>query len=171
VNGEPIKGVRIDAFAAEHVAAFEALNRAWLVHHGLYETPDEEQLSNPWGTIIEPGGQIFVALRGDEVLGTCAVIPYQTGIFELAKLAVAPKARGQGLGRALVEACLGLARRRGIGRVVLVSSSRLGAALSLYERLGFRRRPLPPDVPYATADVYMELDLRSPSEPVEQARA
>jgi putative acetyltransferase len=169
VNGEPIKGVRIDAFRAEHAAAFETLNRAWLVDHGLYEAPDEAQLSNPWGTIIEPGGQIFVALRGDEVLGTCAVIPHETGIFELAKLAVAPQVRGQGLGRALVEACLCLARRRGISRMVLVSSSRLGAALTLYESVGFRRRPLPPDVPYATADVYMEIDLPSSPEPVEQA--
>ena len=109
-----------------------------------------------------------MALRADEVLGTCAVIPHQTGIFELAKLAVAAQARGQGLGRALVQACVSFARRRGIGRVVLVSSSRLGAALSLYESLGFRRRPLPPDVPYATADVYMDLDLTSSPEPVEQ---
>jgi hypothetical protein len=69
----------------------------------------------------------------------------------------------------LVEACLGLARRRGISRMVLVSSSRLGAALTLYESVGFRRRPLPPDVPYATADVYMEIDLPSSPEPVEQA--
>jgi ribosomal protein S18 acetylase RimI-like enzyme len=172
VNAGPTKEVRIDVFRAEHAAAFEALNRAWLVDHGLYEAPDEEQLSDPWGTIIEPGGQVFVALRGDEVLGTCALIPYQPGILELAKLAVAPEARGRGLGRALVEACLGLARRRGIGRVVLVSSSRLGAALSLYESLGFRRGPLPRDVPYATADVYMELDLSAPStEPAEYARA
>lgn len=169
MNGESIKGVRIEAFRAEHAAAFEALNRAWLVDHGLYEAPDEAQLSNPWGTIIEPGGQIFVALRRDEVLGTCAVIPHQTGIFELAKLAVAPQARGRGLGRALAEACVGLARRRGIGRIVLLSSSRLGAALSLYESVGFRRRPLPPDVPYATADVYMELDLPTSPVPVEQA--
>ena len=68
-----------------------------------------------------------------------------------------------------MEACVGLARRCGIGRVVLVSSSRLGAALSLYESLGFQRRPLPPDVPYTTADVYMELDLTSSPVPVEQA--
>ena len=48
MNGEPINGVRIDVFRAEHAAAFEALNRACLVDHGLYEAPDEAQLSNPW---------------------------------------------------------------------------------------------------------------------------
>jgi ribosomal protein S18 acetylase RimI-like enzyme len=44
-------------------------------------------------------------------------------------------------------------------RVVLVSNSRLGPAIRLYEGMGFQHRPLPADVPYATADVYMELDL------------
>ncbi len=47
----------------------------------------------------------------------------------------------------------------GARKMVLVSSSRLGAALRLYETLGFRHVP-PPDQPaYATADVYMELEL------------
>jgi len=43
--------------------------------------------------------------------------------------------------------------------VVLVSSSRLQAALRLYERMGFVPAPLPADVPYATADVFMERSL------------
>ena len=42
---------------------------------------------------------------------------------------------------------------------MLVSNSRLAAALKLYEQLGFRYAPLPATMPYATADVYMELDL------------
>ena len=111
--------VRIDRFRAEHAPAFEALNRAWLVDHGLYEGRDEEQLADPWGAIINPGGQIFVALLDNEVVGTCAVLPHGSGVFELAKLVVAPAAQGHGLGRQLVDA----------------------------------------DVPYATADVFMELDL------------
>jgi hypothetical protein len=46
-----------------------------------------------------------------------------------------------------------------VGRVVLVSSTRLGAALRLYEKLGFEHRPPPAVQAYATADVYMELEL------------
>jgi ribosomal protein S18 acetylase RimI-like enzyme len=40
-----------------------------------------------------------------------------------------------------------------------VSSTKLTAALALYERLGFRRRALPEKPGYATADVCMELSL------------
>jgi ribosomal protein S18 acetylase RimI-like enzyme len=151
--------VRIHRFRAEHAPAFEALNRAWLVDHGLYEGRDEEQLADPWGAIINPGGQIFVALLDNEVIGTCAVLSHGSGTFELAKLVVAPAARGHGLGRQLVDACLSHARQRHMQRVVLVSNSRLGPAIRLYEGMGFQHRPLPADVPYATADVYMELDL------------
>jgi hypothetical protein len=43
--------------------------------------------------------------------------------------------------------------------MVLVSSSKLGAALRLYESLGFVHRPLPAGLPYVTADVLMALDL------------
>jgi putative acetyltransferase len=85
--------------------------------------------------------------------------PVRTRCIRVAKLAVAPAARGHGLGRELVETCLGYAKRRGAHHAVLLSSSRLGAALRLYEQLGFRYAPLPATTPYTTADVYMELEL------------
>jgi ribosomal protein S18 acetylase RimI-like enzyme len=153
--------VVIDAFRPEHAHTFAELNRAWLVAYGLLEPPDVRQLAEPWKLIIVPGGQIFVALRGAEVVGTCAAVPYQPGAMELAKLAVAPAAQGLGLGRRLVEACLKFAHESGVRRVVLLSNSRLTAALRLYEGFGFQYRPMPSDLEYATADVYMELDFAS----------
>jgi hypothetical protein len=35
----------------------------------------------------------------------------------------------------------------------------LTTALRLYEKMGFVHMPLPASLPYATADVYMELEL------------
>ena len=153
------RNVVIDTFRPDDQPAFDALNRAWLTEYGLLEAPDERQLTDPVGEILSPGGQIFVARRNDEVVGTCAVVPHADGVLELLKLTVAPAAQGLGLGRRLVEACLVHARGRGARRLVLLSSSKLGAALRLYEGLGFRRAPMPPDAVYVTADVYMELDL------------
>ena len=151
--------ILIDTFRAGDHPAFDALNRAWLNQYGLLEGPDERQLTDPIGEIVLPGGRIFVARRGDEVVGTCAVMPHGEDVLELVKLTVAPTARGLGLGRQLVEACLAFARERGARRLVLLSSSKLDAALRLYERLGFHCAPLPSDATYATADVYMELNL------------
>jgi putative acetyltransferase len=155
----PSTDIAIDTFRPEHAAGFAELNRAWLVAYGLLEPPDEAQLADPWGQIIEPGGQIFVALRGHDLVGTCAVVPGVPGVMELLKLAVAPTAQGMGLGRQLVKACLTYAGESGMRRVALLSNSRLTAALRLYEELGFQHRPMPPNLEYQTADVYMELDL------------
>ena len=79
----------------------------------------------------------------------------------VAKLAVAHEARGQGLGRRLAELALNRASERGATRVVLLSSSKLGPALKLYESLGFEHRPMPGHQPYETADVYMEREMRT----------
>ena len=151
--------VDIVPFRAEHGAAFYALNRVWLDEHGLYEPPDEVQLADPVGAIIAPGGAVFVAVRDGEVVGTAAVVPHGAGEVELAKLTVSESARGLGLGRRLAEHCLEHARQASMQRVVLVSSTKLGAALRLYESLGFVHQPPPAVSPYATADVFMEREL------------
>ena len=141
------------------IAAFDGLNRAWLVGHGLLEEPDEAQLRDPEGQILAQGGRIFVAERDGVVIGTCAVVPWSGRELELAKLAVSPNARGQGVGRRLVEACLDHARATGAPRVVLLSNSQLTSALKLYRGLGFVPAPVPEGSHYVTADVYMELTL------------
>ena len=61
------------------------------------------------------------------------------GEAEFRMLAVAPAARGQGVGRALVEACVRRARERGHRALVLCTTGIDGPAVRLYERLGFVR--------------------------------
>lgn len=152
--------MQIGVFRREHLPAFVALNREWLVQYGLLEQPDEEQLADPWTHILNPGGQLFVATDEGVLVGTCAIAPVGDGVMELVKLAVSEQARGKGLGRLLVQQCLEFARERGFRRVVLLSNSQLQSALRIYESLGFRHRPVPADSHYLTADVYMELDLK-----------
>jgi putative acetyltransferase len=147
----------IVAHAAQYLDAFARLNLEWLERYSLLEDADRKYLEHPQETILTPGGEIFFALLGDEVVGTCALIVQEPGTIELAKLAVARGMRGRGIGRQLSETALEWARARGARKVVLVSSTSLAAALRLYERLGFKHGPMPADTVYATADVYMEL--------------
>lgn len=141
-----------------HHARFVELNRAWLVEHALLEHADLEQLDDPERHFLAPGGAIFVALVGETVVGTAAVVPHGPGEWEIAKVAVDPAMRGRGIGRRLVERCVATARAGGAGRLVLVSSHKLAAAVAMYERMGFVHRPMPATT-YATADICMELEL------------
>lgn len=54
-------------------------------------------------------------------------------------LAVRPRARGRGVGAALVNACIEEARAAGRAQVVLHSTRTMTAAHRLYRRLGFER--------------------------------
>ena len=65
----------------------------------------------------------------------------------LAELYVVPDRRGQGLGRALMEAAIELARERGADYMDLGTSEDDVAARALYESLGFNNREGKPDGP------------------------
>lgn len=54
-------------------------------------------------------------------------------------LAVDPQFRGLGVGRALANACINLAREKGHAEVVLHTTQAMQVAWKMYEKLGFRR--------------------------------
>jgi ribosomal protein S18 acetylase RimI-like enzyme len=62
----------------------------------------------------------------------------------LEDLYVHDRARGTGLGKALVEACLERARARGCRRIELDVNETNTSAIGLYTSLGFRLEPKPP---------------------------
>lgn len=86
---------------------------------------------------------------GEHLLGGVTYVPgpgpmanlATEGEAEIRTLAVAPEARGRGVGEALTRACLDRARAAGFRRVVLCSQTRMLAAHRVYERLGFARAP------------------------------
>lgn len=151
--------ITIEPFRDAYAAAFDRLNRAWLERFVRVEPLDEVYLHDPRGKIVDVGGEVFCAVRGRHVVGTCAAIPAGPATFELAKLAVEPNARGRGLGRKLAQRVVEFARERGARRVTLSSNSQLVEAIALYASMGFRHVPVPPDLGYETADICMELTL------------
>ncbi|MEU6670812.1 GNAT family N-acetyltransferase [Streptomyces sp. NPDC046727] len=94
--------------------------------------------------------EVLVAARDDTLLGGVTFVPSAgpmtdiagPGEAEIRMLAVAPAARGQGVGEALVRACVERARAtEGCVRVVLSTQRAMHAAHRIYERLGFLRTP------------------------------
>lgn len=94
---------------------------------------------------------LAVAVRGDgEVIGTAQWrrSPYRTRrvLAELDRVAVVRHARGGGIGRALVEAIVADAQKCGVELLSLEARGNNHGAVALYERLGFRRAGLLPNV-------------------------
>lgn len=153
-------GIRaFDPSAAADSAAWRSLNEAWLAEGGFaIEAKDRKVLEDPQGQILAQGGRIFFIQRGDDVVGCCALMAMDDGGFEVAKMTIAPTARGQGLSRRLLEVCEAAAREAGAPRLYLETSSTLEPALALYDSFGFVRLP-PRETPYVRADVFMEKAL------------
>jgi len=156
----PLMTAEIVPYRASHRIAWSALNLGWLEEGGFTVEPkDRRTIEDPEGSILAEGGRIFIVEQDGEAVGCCALLRMEDGGFELAKMAVAPAARGQGLGRRLLEACEAEARSAGAPRLYLESSSTLAPALALYRSFGFIDLPPQPS-PYARADVWMEKRLQ-----------
>ncbi|HMW01955.1 MAG TPA: GNAT family N-acetyltransferase, partial [Acidobacteriota bacterium] len=90
---EPENQIRIVPFEDRFASDFARLNRSWLVGYDLLEPADLKHLNTPRETIINPGGEIFVALEKETVIGTCAILRIDATSVEIVKLAVAPLAQ------------------------------------------------------------------------------
>jgi putative acetyltransferase len=150
--------VNIIAYEDHHQPQFKALNLEWLDLHSLTEQRDLDVLNDPQKYILEPGGFIYLAVDGDEVIGSAALMKEHGDVYELAKMAVAVSHRGKGLSKPLIETCIQKAKALKAEKIELFSSSKLQPALKLYERYGFKHIPLE-DSPFETADVKMVLIL------------
>ena len=83
---------------ADHREAFRELNVAWVSRWFTMEAADYEALDHPQEYIINPGGAVLMALLDGEPVGTCALIKVDDTLFELSKMCVSEKARGNGVG-------------------------------------------------------------------------
>jgi GNAT superfamily N-acetyltransferase len=151
--------VQIVPYREEYAGDFARLNFAWLEGYALLEDADRKYLEDPQTHILDGGGEIFFALSRARVIATCAAIWHNHETIELAKLAVSPSEQGRGLGRRMSETVIQFARQAGARKIILLSSTKLVAALRLYESLGFHYALAPTDVNYETADVYMEMEF------------
>jgi GNAT superfamily N-acetyltransferase len=93
-------------------------------------------------------GEVLAAVEGGEILGTIMLLawpggnlPRGPGEAEIRALAVAPHARGRGIGAALVAAVIERAASQGVRQLLLLTLPKMHAAHRLYAGAGFARRP------------------------------
>ena len=152
------KEVKILDYKPEYKHVFKALNEEWITTFFKMEEADHKSLDHPEKYILNKGGYIFIALYEGEPAGTCALIKMDDETFELAKMAVSPKAKGKGIGFIIGNTCIQKAKQAGAKRLVLGSNTILKPAISLYHKLGFKKVTGIPS-PYERCNIQMELDL------------
>ncbi|SNS92412.1 Acetyltransferase (GNAT) family protein [Ekhidna lutea] len=150
--------IEIVNYLPKHARAFKELNEAWINQYFEMEESDRNMLDDPQGYIIEKGGAILIATLNDKTVGTCALVKMKEKTYELAKMAVSPKAQGQKIGWKIGLATIEKARDLGADTIYLETNSVLKPAINLYYKLGFK------DTegycsPYARCNVQMELKL------------
>jgi putative acetyltransferase len=128
---------------------------------GNAHSPPEDVHALDVDALVDPAITFLSYRVDDEVLAVGALKDLGDGHGELKSMHTTAAARGRGIGRAMVEHLLGLARERGMTRVSLETGTPepFAPARALYASVGFE--PCAPFGAYALSDysTYLTLDL------------
>ncbi|RZS82897.1 putative GNAT family N-acyltransferase [Motilibacter rhizosphaerae] len=125
--------MRVEDVRVERVTDDAGFSRAWDVRYEVFvqeqAVPEELERDD-----LDAAATHWLAVAGDEVVGTVRMVPEHGDTAHLGRLAVRAPARGTGVGRLLVAAV------EDEGRALGLTSCVLGAqvqAVPFYERLGY----------------------------------
>jgi GNAT superfamily N-acetyltransferase len=143
VTGE----LQVEPIGAEQLEALLPLIAAYQRFYGAEQIDDERNRAF-FSRFLAPSGDgmLLGAWRKDEPLGyAClywhftSIVPAETVLMN--DLYVNPAARGQGVGRALIEASAAVARERGAHHLEWETAPDNEAAQRLYDSTGAERSP------------------------------
>ena len=122
-------------------AARDDLAAVQSIIHAAY-TPYIARIGREPGPMLDDyaalidAGRVHVGMRDEIVQGVLVLIP-QTEAMLLDNVAVAPEARGSGLGRLLIEFAEKAAIKSGYGAIKLYTNEAMTENILLYARLGY----------------------------------
>ncbi|MDX1939949.1 MAG: GNAT family N-acetyltransferase [Saprospiraceae bacterium] len=151
--------LKIIPYHPDFQSAFESLNRAWIEAHFELEPEDIRVITQPKSYILDAGGAILMAMKDEEVVGTVSLKKVDDTTFEMVKMTVDERFRGNGYGKILCEAIIEQAKKMGGHRMVLYSNTiHAGNAINMYRQMGFFEADLEKGK-YERADIKMEKSL------------
>ncbi|MCC6795429.1 MAG: GNAT family N-acetyltransferase [Candidatus Hydrogenedentes bacterium] len=142
-------------------AAVEQLVFDVLAEYGLAAEPEgvDADLRDLEGAYFERGGWFGVWLdENGAIIGSAGLCKVNDTTCELRKMYLRASARGRGYGNIMIGRALTEANQRGFVRIELETAGILKEAIALYEKFGFRRKPLGTHCA-KRCDVAMVLDL------------
>ncbi len=126
-------------FAGDRSAGVVQVIATVFAEYGMtFDLPDfDADLKDIETSYRDPGGDFWLLLEGDRVVGTVGVVPKDASSCELKRLYLLSEYRGGGHGRRLIEHVIGWAAGRDYRTIVAWSDVRLETAHRVYRRLGF----------------------------------
>jgi putative acetyltransferase len=130
-------------------------------------TPPEDVHALDVGGLCHPSISFFSYRRHGELLGVGALKELDAGHAELKSMHTVERARGGGIGRAMVDHLVAVARGRGYRRVSLETGATdaFAPARALYGGAGFRPCAAFGDYSPSPNNVFMTLSLDDPETP------
>jgi len=150
--------LKIVPFHKKYSSTFYHLNKIWIEESFSLEESDKFDLLDPEKSIINKGGEIFFVLIENKPIATAAMIPIKSDTYELAKMTVDAKYRGNGIANKLMDKCILFAEEKEAKEIILITNDTLVIARNLYDKYGFKEVPLDSDK-YLRGNVKMTLNL------------
>lgn len=142
VKAVPAPAMWVRDFSDDLAEAFQRINSEWIQAMFSLEENDIALLSRPRELILDKGGLVLFAETPDlGVVGTAALMVSKDGWVELTKMGVVEAARGRKVGEFLLAKTLERARGLGVDKLYLLTNTKCGPAIHLYEKLGFVHDP------------------------------
>lgn len=150
----------IHASTPAHIAAVRELfveYSEWVQVNLCFQGFQQELAELP-GKYAPPKGVLLLAVDGNDVFGCVGLRPIDETTCEMKRLYVRPAAQGQHVGERLVNAIIAEGRSLGYRSMRLDTlSDRMGKAISIYRRAGFRE--IAPYYDNPNPALFMELNL------------
>ncbi|MFT3902158.1 MAG: GNAT family N-acetyltransferase [Niabella sp.] len=127
----------------------------------VYSDPTTDNL---YGLFRAERSVLWVAEADGEIVGCCGIYPTEglpEGCAELVKFYLSAKARGKGVGKALMEKSIQSAKELGFTEIYLESMPAFSNAVSIYEKQGFDRLSSPMgNSGHTTCNIWMMKKLK-----------
>ena len=123
-----------DQLVLDHGVEFDDRDASVAAHH--------REFTRELPHLLGPRGRLLVVRDGSGIVGVGALRPVDESVAEIKRMYVRPRARGQGIGRAILERLLADARMIGYRVARLETAMFMREAHALYRSVGFRSRPI-----------------------------